>query len=99
MRLPNQFAVDLDEAEQGTLAPCTTTTEKTIPRPIVDQRTLSNATSTSSNAATLVGQEPEREDASTVACQATCGDGSTSSKTAKNSTADTLWQIARQIPS
>ena len=97
VRLPNQFAVDLDEAEQGALASCTTT-EETIPRPIVNQRTSSNATSTSSNATTLAGQEPEREDASTVACQATCGDGSTSSKTAKFSIADTLWQIARQIP-
>lgn len=78
-RLPDQFASDLDEAEQGTLAPCTTTTEETIARPIVDQRTLSNATSTSSNATTLIGQEPEREDVFTVVCQTTCGDGSSSS--------------------
>jgi hypothetical protein len=76
-RLPNQFAADLDEAEQGTLNPCTAKTEETIPRPIVNPRTLSNATSTSSNATTLVGQEPERE--GTVPCQATCDGGSTSS--------------------
>lgn len=65
VKLSTPFAADLDEAEQATLPkPIVQVEETTISRAFADQRTLSNASSTSSNATTLVGKEHELEELS-----------------------------------
>lgn len=65
VKLPVQFAIDLDEAEQATLSKSIVQIEETtIGRPFADKRALSNASSTSSNATTLLGKEHELEELS-----------------------------------
>jgi len=60
VKLSTQFAIDLDEAEQATLSKHIIQSEETtISSPFADKRTLSNASSTSSNATTLVDEENE----------------------------------------
>jgi hypothetical protein len=63
VKLSSQYANDLDEAEQATLSkPIVQFEETTISRPLPEKRTLSNASSTTSNATTLVDKEDEQEE-------------------------------------
>jgi hypothetical protein len=65
VKLLSQYANDLDEAEQATLSkPIIQFEETGISRPFPEKRTLSNASSTTSNATTLVDKEHEQEDLS-----------------------------------
>jgi hypothetical protein len=76
MKLSSQYANDLDEAEQATLSkPTVQFEETTISRPFPEKRTLSNASSTASNATTLVDKEHEQEELSPTQTRPFRGDG------------------------
>jgi hypothetical protein len=65
VKLSSQYANDLDEAEQATLSKPTVQFEQTtISRSIPEKRTLSNASSTTSNATTLVDKEHDQDELS-----------------------------------
>jgi len=86
VKLSSQYANDLDEAEQATLSkPIVQFEETTTSRPFPEKRTLSNASSTTSNATTLV-DEHEQEELSPTQTQSFRDDG--------NSTESYLLEIS-----
>jgi hypothetical protein len=71
-----EFAIDLNEAEQATLSKPIVGIETTsIIRPFQNKRTSSNASSTNSNATTLVDKEHELEELSPTQSHAFHDDG------------------------
>lgn len=65
VKLPSRFAADLGEAEEAILSkPTIQFKEATIRTLFSEKRTLSNSSSASSNAATLVNEEREQEELS-----------------------------------
>jgi hypothetical protein len=76
VKLSSQYANDLDEAEQATLSKPILQFEETISRPFPEKRTLSNASSTTSNATTLVDKEHEQEELSPTQTRPFRDDGS-----------------------
>ena len=75
MPLPSHFASDVDEAEQGTLPkPIAQFKQATIRTLFSEKRTLSNSSSASSNAATLVDREHQEEELSPTQKPPLCDD-------------------------
>jgi hypothetical protein len=76
VKLSSRFANDLNEAEQATLSkPIVQFEETTITRLFPEKRTLSNSSSTSSNATTLVDKEHEQGELPQTQTRPFCDDG------------------------
>jgi len=76
VKLSSQFANDLNEAEQATLSkPIVQFEETTITRFFPEKRTLSNSSSTGSNATTLVDKEHEQGELLQTQTRPFCDDG------------------------
>jgi len=98
VKLSTRFAVDLDKAEKAEpLKPKAPIRETTISGTLADKRTLSNASSTGSNATTLVGKELEPEELSPTQSQVFY-DNSMDRREfwPKIFSTDSTWQILRQ---
>ena|ERR1700733_14279825 len=76
VKLSSRFANDLNEAEQATLSkPKVQFEGTTITRFFPEKRTLSNSSSTSSNATTLVDKEHEQREVPQTQTRPFCDDG------------------------